>query len=169
VKKTQNQKWQILALALFVVLGFIGVPMAQQQGTEARAASMKWVENSDGLVLINVAIESDLAKIPEMPIYLVAKVMLKDEPVVAIEIGRNIFKVFFPPAGETKTLTTQMIVDFRTAIKNFAKMVKDFGVPSGAERTIYVRHKPGATFGAVQEGKGEMTRVWHFADLVDPQ
>ena len=60
MKKTQNQKWQILALALFVVLGFIGVPMAQQQGTEARAASMKWVENSDGLVLINVAHHSGL-------------------------------------------------------------------------------------------------------------
>ncbi len=168
MKKTQ--KWQILALVLFVVLGLgLGVPMAQQVGTQARAESMKWVENSDGLVFINVAAESDLIRIPEMPIYLVAKVMLKDEPAVAIEIQGNSFMMYFPPAGETKTLSTQAILDFRKAVKNFAVLVKELGVPAGADRTIYVRHRPGAAFSVVQEKEGEMVRVWHVADLVDPQ
>ena len=163
MKKTQ--KWQVFVLVLFVVLGLgLGIPMAQQRGTEDRAASMKWEQNSDGLVFIKVVTKLDLSKVPEMPIYLVAQVLLKDEPTVALEIHGNTFVMYFPPAGETKTLTTEMILDFRKAVRNFAVLIKDIGVPTGAAYTIYVRHEKDRALGwEERDGK-----VWHIADLVQP-
>ena len=165
MKKTQ--KWQVFVLVLFVVLGLgLGIPMAQQRGTEDRAASMKWEQNSDGLVFIKVVTKLDLSKVPEMPIYLVAQVLLKDEPTVALEIHGNTFVMYFPPAGETKTLTTEMILDFRKAVRNSAVMVRDIGVPAGAGRTIYVLHQKGSKFSVVNRGG---VGILHVVDLVDPQ
>jgi len=156
MKKTQ--KWQILALVLFVVLGLglgLGIPMAQQQGTEDRAASMKWFENSDHFVSIRV---EWLEQIPPLPPVL-ALVALQSHKAIGVRVKEMEFILHFPIMGSGDDASVR---DLCRAAENLKILIGFLGVTDGVHE-IHVQHRAGAVFHP-EEIVGETRNI---VDLVD--